>query len=75
MKETTIDEIVVKYLPKLEDARETLQDIDSSWITDISEFNSGALTASLMETRTALINLMVRIRIASADAREKTSNK
>lgn len=75
MKETTIDEIVVKYLPKLEDARETLQDIDSSWITDISEFNSGALTASLMETRTALINLMVRIRIASADAREKTSNE
>ena len=75
MKETTIDEIVVKYLPKLEDARETLQDIDSSWITDISEFNSGALTASLMETRAALINLMVRIRIASADAREKTNHE
>lgn len=75
MQQTTIEEITLKYLPKLEDAKQTLQDIDSSWITDISEFNSGALAVSLMETRAALINLMVRIRIASADAREKTSNE
>jgi len=74
MQETTINEITEKYLPELEKAKQTLQDIDSAWIKDITEFNSGVLTASLMETRAALINLMVRLRIAKADAREKTNH-
>lgn len=74
MQEVTINEITEKYLPELEKAKQTLQDIDSAWIKDITEFNSGVLTASLMETRTALTNLMVRLRIARADTKEKTNH-